>query len=121
MTIRKMAIADILKLVSVDSGYREVDGGTVKDVLPDKQPTQRFLTNMREFGQQYPIYVGRGLDVAGFYNAYVPDAYKDADMMGDGHHRVAAAVLLKWEFINVTDNPEETGREDPEWEWEHDF
>lgn len=126
MTIRKMKLAYILNLPSVESAngspYMSTDV-TLYDVLFTRtryiKVCQKLLDDMRENGQRYPILVGRADMVCGACGID-PMCMEDMTVVGDGHHRAACAIALGWTEMDVTDDPSETGRADEQqWGCQH--
>lgn len=116
--IRKMAVWRILRLGSVESGGYYLTNRTAADVIYGgvlyEPETGKLAEDMQKNGQKYPVLVARCEDIAHHYGV---DSlgYEDVQMLGDGHHRVAAALSLCWSEMDVTDDPAETGRYREDW------
>jgi hypothetical protein len=126
MTIRKMKLAYILNLPSVESAngspWMSTDLSLADVIFTRPRYTNgcpKLLEDMRENGQRYPILVGRADEVCGHYGID-PMCMEDVTVVGDGHHRVVCALVLGWTEMDVTDDPNETGRKDEaQWECQH--
>lgn len=115
MAIRKIRVQEVLNYLSVENstcgyfGYSTVGDflfGTMK--THGDVPFEKTLEALRTKGQQYPIHVGLGADLAGEYGLDSLGA-EDKMVLGNGHNRVEAAFTLGWEYIDATDKKEESG------------
>lgn len=121
--MRKMLIEDILGLPSVDSTmimesgvYKEAINGTVDDALSmkyddiaDDTRYTDYLDRWRAHGQETPCHVFRASEEAlNRYNVTMLPELAGELVFGNGHHRVAMAILLGETEILVTEDYQES-------------
>ena len=132
--ITRMRVQDILELPSIDSdGFGSADdlddyelgeyySLTVADLMESKSEELEYGGNsspeeyddireaMRENGiNEIPIHVTFGKALCPMYGVSTPDKYRESLVMGNGHHRVALALELGHEYMQVTDDLTESG------------
>ena len=133
--ITRMRVEDILMLPSIDSdGFASVDdldddeigeyySLTVADLMESKSDDLEYGSDnstpeeyndireaMRENGiNEIPIHVTFGKHLCPMYGVASPDKYRESLVMGNGHHRVALALKLGHEYMQVTDDIIESG------------
>jgi hypothetical protein len=129
MTVRTMAIADILKLPSVDSDAATGHGdGTwsidnpLNDLDIGDPASQAIMAEMEYDGyNRVPIHVGYGRDMADPYNCIIPLSMLSTLFMGNGHHRLKMMILIGFTEARVTDDhceSDDTG--DPQYQPDDD-
>jgi len=131
--IREMNISEILDLPSIDSdGFSDADNidddnaewysMTVSDLMETKTDELTYGGNcdpdeydaiteaMRDNGiNEIPIHVDYGDKLCPMYRSPCPEVYRNSLVMGNGHHRVAMAILLGHSTMLVTDDLMESG------------
>lgn len=105
----RLSVSYLLTLPSVDS-YGDFNE-TVGDLLYDKiteieteYQYEGYLHRWRDHGQETPVHVFRGYcDIGNYYQIQVPDHLHGAVLFGNGHHRLAMAVLTGVDSLMFTD------------------
>lgn len=116
--IREMAIADVLKLPSVDSSGASYGGPysawSLADTLDKKnvdgEPYDTIRAEIVALGyNRVPIHVDYGTYMAEVYSVTnMPEGMLSSLMMGNGHHRLKIMVEAGLETVLVTDEASES-------------
>ena len=114
--IREMAIADVLKLPSVDSsGSCYSDGEwSVASTLESKNVEYSAVydairAEIAALGyNRVPIHIDYGANMEAVYSTVIPDDMLDSLVMGNGHHRLKIMVEAGLETVLVTDEASES-------------
>lgn len=107
-------IADILKMPSIDSPRGSYTSMTVQDVLIDKYLRKRLVKKWKTNPESIPpihIAPNRVIDKSGEYYGVGPieGIHLNRLIMGNGHHRLKAAIAAGLTEINTTDDVWESG------------
>ena len=113
--IREMAIADVLKLPSVDSrGSCYSDGewsvaSTLESKCVDYGPYDAIRAEIITLGyNRVPIHIDYGANMEAVYSTVIPEDMLDSLVMGNGHHRLKIMVEAGLETVLVTDEASES-------------
>lgn len=119
--IYEMAIADILKLPSVDSdgSCGESDDWSIATALDrttfgedgsdERAEYDTIFAEMEYDGyNRVPLHVDLGERMGPVYNTKVPLSLLSTLMMGNGHHRLKMMIMIGFESARVTDDPSES-------------